>query len=377
MRWFLIALIALKAAPAVFALPGEDSVKNESLNFEVSMPESIDWDKKIPKGDVLKAHFRTDFADSDPPAFAEFQLFVHPLNKTNAKKTIEGVAKYWADSMEGALGNRRDLKQGKTTLGGQEGYFRDVKGDFGSGLGHITWHVGRMGQHLYVLWFIRTYQAMGDEDLEREIDEVKDSFKYLKIIKVVANKKVKKGEGEPAAPGGEKSKVPTIDPDSIKREKVSNSHWRFECVKPEGLQAVDPTKFDKYEKSSNVVARFERRKGQTSIKIRVYAQSAKSQRFTIKQLAERSLKSFERTYKEGKRLEPEIDNNYKFPMAKDAIKMKLVGRRTVPETYYWYIAQCKNDRQYQIQIYLTGATGEKDWEKQIKDFVKNFKPKKK
>ena len=60
-------------------------------------------------------------------------------------------------------------------------------------------------------------------------------------------------------------------------------------------------------------------------------------------------------------------------LAKKAPWLKLVGRRTVTETIYWYFAECKNDRLYQIQIYLVGGA-EKRWKPQIDDFLKNFTP---
>jgi hypothetical protein len=114
---------------------------------------------------------------------------------------------------------------------------------------------------------------------------------------------------------------------------------------------------------------------QSFIEIRIYAQSTSSQKYTLDQLSKSTLGYWEKTYKS--RLKPEIDDKHKFPMAKKAIKMKLVGRRTVPETYTWILAQCKNERQYRISIYTTGATGETIWKAQIEDFLKNLKPLKK
>ena len=61
-------------------------------------------------------------------------------------------------------------------------------------------------------------------------------------------------------------------------------------------------------------------------------------------------------------------------LTKDGMSLKLVGRRSTTEVTYWYMADCKNDRQYQIQIYMTGGTAEKLWKNQIDAFMKSFEP---
>jgi hypothetical protein len=366
-------------------LAGKDPVvRDEEHNFEISMPPySIDWVKIPPPKDKalkhIRAHFQTEYADTDPPATCDVNLLVVPMNKLWARQSLDKIAMQWQPQMEGGLTNKRDVKEGKAKLGGQDFYRRDVKGEYIAGVAHITWYLGKMGKYLYTLHVFRTYHAVDDDQLEEEIDDILKSFKYLKIIEVKAHKKAgRKGAAPAMGPGGGGGgggDVDRVDPNKIKREKVTLSHWRIELVKPKELFNIDPGQFSKSEKGNNVIAKFERRVKQSFIQIRIYAQSSSSQKYTLDQLAKSTLKYWEKTYKT--RLKPEIDEKYKFPLAKKAIKMRLVGRRTVPETYTWILAQCRNDRQYRMSIYTTGATGEQIWKAQIEDFLKNIKPLKK
>jgi hypothetical protein len=150
-------------------------------------------------------------------------------------------------------------------------------------------------------------------------------------------------------------------------------HWRFECVKPEGLVQVPPEKFGDAERQSGVVAKFERKAAQSLILVRIYAQSRSAQRFTLDQLAEQKLKRFEETYEKGSRQQPKRDDAFKFPMAEQAIHLELVGRKAMSQTTRWILAQCRNDRQYQIEIFVTG--GDRDrWGEEIRDLLSGFRP---
>ena len=181
--WPLL-LVLLVLAPAA---PGAETIRDEAANFENSPPPDAadDWDSVAIPGDRkdIKAHYKTSFADSDPPAVGEVQLIVHPLSSDYAAKSLEHIAAQWADAMEGSIQNPRDLKQGKTTLGGEEAYFRDVQGDYGSGVAHITWYVTRMGKAIYVLHMIRTYRAVGNRELEAEVHVVR----LVSLDAIVAN----------------------------------------------------------------------------------------------------------------------------------------------------------------------------------------------
>jgi hypothetical protein len=367
---------------ALTARAGDDiTVRNESSNFEISLPpeKAGDWDKIEDKDRAdVKAHFRTEFTDTEPLATAEVQVIVHSNDRTLQGRKLESIAAQWASSMEGSLENPREQGESETTLGGQPAYMRDLKGDLvkGSGVGHVTWYLTRMGKFLYVVHVIRTYRAVGDAELEGEIKQIVDSFKFLKVEEVKADPKAKPGEG-PAAPAGagasEKPKGP--DPELLKREDKKIDFWKLKFVKPEGLLEIPVEKFEKSETDNNCIAKFTATGEQTYILFRVYAQREKTQQFTIEQLADRNLASFKQTYDEKSRMPEEIDKDYKkFPLAKDAIHMKLTGRRTVPEIKHWYLAQCKNGCQYEIEIYMTGAEGEKAWKNQIDAFMKGFRP---
>jgi hypothetical protein len=189
-------------------------------------------------------------------------------------------------------------------------------------------------------------------------------------VKVEVHKEAKKEEA-PKTPGGESGP----DPTKLARQAMELDFWKLKLLKPEGLTSTDPEELTQGEKDNNIRARFNGRADQTSLTIWVYAQAESTQRYTIEQLAERALKSWQddATYKQ--RLEPEVDKSFKdFPMTKEGLRMKLVGRRAVIDTNIWMFMQCKNERQYQIRIYYSGGTGETVWKKQIEDFLKNFKP---
>jgi len=380
----------MRTAALLLLLPsllfaGKDSlVSDEEHNFEISMPpQSIDWVKLPLSKDKslahIRAHFQTEYADTDPPSTCDVNLMVVGLSKLWARQSLDRIAMQWQPQMEGGLTSKREVKEGKRKLGGQECYYREVKGEYIAGVAHVTWYLGKMGNFLYTFHVFRTYKAVGDDMLEEEIDDIRKSFKYLKVIEVKAHKKAgskgKPPEVGPGGGGGGGGDSDRVDPDKIKREKLKLSHWRLELVKPKEMFNIEPQQFSKSEKANNCIAKIERRKQQSFIQIRIYAQSTTSQRYTLDQLAKSTLKHWEKTYKT--RLKPEIDEKYKFPMAKKAIKMRLVGRRSVPETYTWILAQCKNERQYRISIYTTGATGEQLWKAQIEDFIKNLKPLKK
>ena len=59
-------------------------------------------------------------------------------------------------------------------------------------------------------------------------------------------------------------------------------------------------------------------------------------------------------------------------MAERAILLELVGRKGTAQTTRWILAQCKNDRQYQIEIAFGGAAGE--WDGAIAELLDGFRP---
>jgi len=352
-------------APARVANSGGGAgvLRDAEFNFEIAIP-SDGW-TEFPLSEEksrahVRAHLHTAYANTDPLATCDISLMVVPLTKIWARQSPDEIAWLWLPQMERGLSYPRELKHGEAKLGGQDCYYRDVKGDYHAGIGHVTWYVGKMGNYVYILHVSRRCEAVGDGQLEREIQEIVDSFKYLKVIEVKAEEEEEVQEED------------RIDAERVKRGRITLPHWRLEVIKPKEMFSVDPLQFSKSEKANNAIAKFNRRVQQSFIEIRIYAQSASSQRYSLDQLAKSTLKHWEKTYKT--RLKPEIDEKFKFPMAEKAIKMRLVGRRTVPETYTWIFAQCKNDRQYRISIYTTGTTAEELWKAQIEDFLENLRP---
>ena len=128
---FLPLLLLLGVAPAGLAGTDEGTVRSEALNFEISMPDSIDWERgPQPDNQAVKVLFQTEYADSDPPAVCEVQLLVIPLTKDQVHMKIENLARQWSESMEGAVTNPRELREEPDKLGGQDAFMRDVKGDY-------------------------------------------------------------------------------------------------------------------------------------------------------------------------------------------------------------------------------------------------------
>jgi hypothetical protein len=360
-----------RAAPARVAFPGGGVgvLRDAEFNFEIAIP-SDEWMELPLSEDESRAHVRArlhaEWAHTDPPATCDINLMVVPLTRRWARQSPDEIAMQWQPQMEGGLSSPRELKHGEAKLGGQDCYYRDVKGEHYGGVGHVTWYLGKMGDFAYTLHVSRTCEAVGNTQLEREIREIIDSFKYLEVIEIEAEE----DEAEEAFP-----EAGRIDAESVKRRKITRTYWRLEAVKPKDVLNIDPQQFSKRERANNVIAKFQRRLPHSFLQIRIYAQSATSQRYTLDQLARNTLQHWEKIY--STRLEPEIDEEYEFPMAERAIKMRLVGRRTVPETYTWILAQCTNDRQYRISVYTTGATGERVWKAQIEDFLENLRPLKK
>lgn len=379
MRIALI-LIALFARHAL-AEGGVVDVKDR--NFEIrTPPDSIDWDivevtEEEKKRDV-QAHLFTEWADSDPPARADVYVMARLMNRDLAKWKLENIAARWKDSMEAHLENPRNRKEGPGKLGGVDCWAVDVTGN------HVTlggvyrrhYWFAKNGKYLYIIYCDRSYDAVDDEDLDEELKEIIGSFKFHEIVKIESDRKGK--DAPPEVAGGESggSKVDKIDPARLEREEINDSFWRFKCIKPEGMLRVPTEKFDPSEKANGCKLKFERRKDQSLCMIRVYVASLKSGKgYTVQQLADSRLKYYEKKFKKNMRQPPKIDKHWKLgKITKEGLSLKLVGRRTTTEIEYWYLADCKNERQYQLQIYLTGGTAERLWKNQVTTFMKSFEP---
>jgi hypothetical protein len=368
------AALLLLLASGLWALPDEKGVvKSEEFNFEIRTPEdSVDWEVKEidqEKDPTRKAHFRTEFADSDPPTYADVVVSVMPMAAENLRLGLDKIARKWEEAMEGFLDHKRDRTTKAGKLGGQDSWVVDVKGDFGSGIHQRTWLVAKMGKFMYVIHVDRNFKAIGDEVLEEEIQAILGSFKFLRIEKLEKHKDAKKEDAPGEAGPGSKLVKKKVDPELLKKEKFNEPFWRFKMVKPEGLVKL---KVDEQDAKQDIKYLFRHDKDNSRLQIRIYAQTEKAKKWTVDQLLDYKIEYFQKEVKVAK--DPKIDKKYKFPLAKKAIRIELVGRSTTTIRRIWILAQCKNDRQYQIEIYLTGANGPQVWDKTIKAFLKGFKP---
>jgi len=369
------AVFLLLLASGLFALPEEKGgVKSEEFNFEIRAPEdSVDWEvKELSEEQVAaswQAHLYTEFADSDPPTYSDVVVRVMPMASENIRLGLDKIARKWEEAMEGFLDHKRDRTTKAGKLGDQDCWIVDVKGDFGSGIHQRTWLLAKMGKFMYVIHVDRNFKAIGDELLEEEIQAILGSFKFLRIEKLEKHKDAKKEDAPGEAGPGSKVAKKKVDPELLKKEKFNEPFWRFKMVKPEGLVKL---KVAEQDARQDIKYLFMHDKDNSRLQIRIYAQTEKAKKWTVDQLLDYKLEYFQKEVKVAK--DPKIDKKYKFPLAKKAIKIELTGRSTTTIRRIWILAQCKNDRQYQIEIYLTGANGPQVWDKTIAAFLKGFKP---
>jgi len=337
-----LLLLALVAAA--------DSV-GDGKTFELPLPPNEDWTVEKAEGST-KALLRTEFAESDPKATAEVRVMVHDLSKGLAEKTLENVAGGWAATMEAEIPGGRLVAEGKSELGGEEAWSRDVRGEWA----RLTWLVSRKNGNLYLFHVLRTNKAMDDADLEAEIAAMRAGFRYL-------------GEEKPDAP--RPPEPPPIKPESLPRKVLKLGHWRLELVKPEGL--LEAEKLTPSEMANDVVAKFEGKAEQSVLMVRVHARTAGTRKLTLEQLAGQKLKRFEEAYDKANRQPPERDAAWKPPLVDRAIRLVLTGRGRTLQTTRWFLAECRNERQYQIEIYVAGGDPDR-WSKEIKEILDGFRP---
>jgi hypothetical protein len=345
----LLALLLLTALAAA----------GDPLAFEMTPAE--DWDARTPELETVKAHLHTEFAGSNPLAEADVRVMVVPLSSAQEKKSLDAIAHDWASILETDFKDPAKVDEGASKLGTADAWVRDVRSDWA----RLTWYLARSGKRLYIFHVLRTYKAVDDADLTREIDAMRASFRCKQEPEAPDNPQ--EGEKTPPKPKEE------IPPEKLARKKLSFGLWRFECVKPEGLVETPPSDFTDSERANNVVAKFQRRGEQTLIMIRIYAQTTAARKFTLEQLADQKLKRFEETYEEKLRLPPVRDELWKPPLVKHAIRLVLTGKARTTQTTRWFLAECKNDRQYQIEIYVSDASPDA-WSQEIKDLLDSFRP---
>lgn len=269
---------------------------------------------------------------------ADIQLLV----VKRAPRTLEALEKWWRASMELAVPHpdARVVKRAK--FGGEPCLIVDISaGDM-----RVTWLVVRRGDLAYGLHI----QRPNNSDLEQDIARIRNSFRFLR-------KSTPK-----TGPKGQSAKP-------VPREGLAFDYWRFDCIKPAGMRARPPSEFDASEKAASVVARFDVVKEQSRLMIRVFAHRKS---MPIKMLGEQRIKEFVQRYPRHK--EPVVDRKWKLRMARRALHLRLVGLKATKVTEDWYFAACRNGCTYQFQIYRTGAV---KWDAQIKDFLDNFRPRRK
>lgn len=385
MRPTIALLFLLSLGAGVSALPPGE-VTDEANNFTISNSVNpMDW-KLLPVAEEeknVRAHFQTEFADSDPVAYCDFRVMVFPLPKDFLTASLEKISDKWHDAWASYLENPRDLKKSSGTIGSGEQavecYHVEVQGDYLAGIHQVNYTLAKNGKFLYVLLVNRNYRAVGDAQLDEEVQAIRGSFRFLKVIKPEANKEAKGGDAPAAGPGGKQPEEEKIDPEKLKSARFKDDFWKFDVFKPEDLVNIPYEEFTENEKGpNNYKLKFERSKDQNRILITVAAQTVNAQQWTLDQLTEHKLENFKKLYEGKQSKEPEVDTKYKFPLdkasqkTKEAIRIDLVGRRSMTEKTTWIIFESKNERQYQIQIFLQGTEAEKMWKKQVDAFLKEF-----
>jgi len=365
------------------ASAGEGDFKSEELNFEIKLPEeSVDWDVITldPKvhHPTLRVLFESVYADSD--AYASVQVMVQKMPSGTAREKLEKTAKRWKGSMESNLANPRERKDKIEKFAGVDAYIAEVEGDRGMGICKVNWLVCKNGQYIYTIVTTRALAAVKDEDLAEEIDLILKSFKFGEIRKAKGGKGAKKDgsklsdAGGGGDNGGGGASDMEVDPELLKPKKINSAFWRFKAVKPQGL--IDE-KMTENLRANKIKFAWRGQKNTISMGVRIYAWSLKNKSYTLDQLVARKLKWWEKRVKQTK--PPSLDKKYnkKFPMAKKAYRLELIGRSTRRERWLFLMAECTNGRQYMLEIYTMGDVGDAVWGKTVDKFIKDFKPQKK
>jgi len=354
----------------------EGLFKSEELNFEIRAPEeSVDWefkefDKEAHK--TLRVWLYSPFADSD--AYASVQVFAQKMPTAMARQKLEKIADKWQASMEGDLASPRNRKDGIEQWAGVDTYRCELEGDVGTGVHTRRWMLLRNGEYLYTIIVDRHLGATKDEDLGAEIEAILKSFKFGEIRKLKGDSKVK-ADDAPEGPGGKKEETkktePVGDPEKLKEAPFQMDFWRFKCVKPANM--LEQTLSENDTKNA-IKVWWVGEVNSVRLGIRVYVWSLKNKTFTLDKLVKTRRENFTKRVKDEK--EPKLDENYakNVEQAKKAYLLELLGRSTRRERWIYLMAECKNDRQYMVEIYSMGDTSDKVWGKAIDAFLKSFEP---
>jgi len=369
----LLLLFAAALATGSRAARAEPkTVRSEALGFEISTPDSEDWESR-PIDEAarpeLKALFVTEYADSSPPAGSEVELQVMAWSPGATPIPLAQQVANWKPTLEAHLENPRERTEGAVEVAGVEGYRVDVKWEDPAGVRRLTYYLARNGKHQYLLLVRRRYAAVGDEYLDKEIRQIVDSFRFLGTSKPEDGPPPGDGAKPEGQPQGEPAE--DIDPERLAAEDIEIAFWRFRCVKPEGLLKLEPSA---QEAAQGVKLKFQNDRDGARLMIRVYADTARNDRYTLDDLPERRIREFKELEKMTRTLEPKIDRRFEFPLAEKAIRLELVGRSSVRVERVWIFAVCRNDRNYQLEIYVSGTNGDAVWGRTVERFLSGFQP---
>lgn len=307
--------------------------------LELTKP-SDDWDTVSPGAGqtTLKAHLRTPLAEGR--GSADVYLFVSKTTTPLARHVTE-----WAAGLAKQMKTKPVVSDG--TLGGAACRVVDARNE----AGHATSWLVRRGDVLINLHVVRAGAAAGYEDIEAEIERIRGALQ----LPPAEAPKPKPGEPEAAPKPAEPSP----------RAEIKLPFWRLELVKPRGFARA--AELDASEKANGVVVKLTAAGAQRRCWIRVYARSKKQAGRADKLLEKRRAHLL--TLYDGKPHEDLDLPKWKPPLAKRVHRFGLVGKRKVAETWRWYVVDGRNDRQYEVEIFTTGA-----WNAEIADFLEHFRP---
>jgi len=322
------------------------TVRDEALNFEFSLPKELDWERRAVKPrSHWKAHFETYDVAAQTVWKADVQLLVR---RSKPKTRLKEEAKGLRSTLEKAVTKTSSRRTSDSKLDGEPCIVVDVVGEGAATRLHLTWRIARRGPWIYVLFARRTNGAIGDAVLEKEIARIVGTFRFLRPVAAPP------AEPPPAEPGA-----------PAPRKAYRLAHWRLECVKPAGLREVPPEDLDK---ANGVILRFEGQAEQSNCLVRIYARRhTSSRRGALDKLARSKIERFEKNH--AKRREP-VTARWKPPLARRGLRLELIALRLTPQVTLWYLADCRNERQYEIEIITTGQA----WEAHIAELLAEFRP---
>jgi len=339
-RW-----IPLLLAASVVADEDGTLFRDEASTFELRLPPT-GWERRADDPAHIKLHLQASSPLGDPEATAEVQVIVWPLGTTEMRRTLQDLMGEWKKIYEVGSGEVRERAEGEGTLGGVACRTATVLGATEDAPVRVAWTLAREGRNALIFYERRTRSLAGDEGIAKAILAMRASFRALP------------GEAAPPPP-----EPPPIDPEQLKEKKFGVESHRFECVKPEGL--VESI----CEKRDGLLLQFDGEREQSRLRLRVYAAADAERRWTLDQYLASIERAYETDYEDRK--EPALDLKAKVPLAKQAVRITLVGKAAVVHRITWLLADCRNGVQYRLQVFQTGAA---DFDAAIARFLGGFRP---